>query len=307
LTGGQAGYWTLYNYTALALKSVDKRLRVGGPATAQSQWISEFLQFTKQAGLPVDFVSTHEYPTDIDPVQNGILKKVINNTRNIVGPNMDLFYSEYNDGLFYDPAYHDTPYASSFIIKNIYDILGLADILSWWTFTDIFEEPGFLSIPFGANTQWGLLNIYEIPKPSYHAFRLLHLSGTDLVQTTPSVDAHPTVGAYAVRGMGELMVFVFNHNVPLAPIETQTVCLTIKNWIPSKNPQPMVYRIDDNHSNVYQAWQQMGSPMYPNTATIDALNKVAAMRAEDIPYEKMASDYLFQVVVPPQGVAVIVL
>lgn len=53
-------------------------------------------------------------------------------------------------------------------------------MLSWWTFSDIFEEGGLWSTPFGGPQQWGLLDIYGVPKPSYRAFQLLHRSGAFL-------------------------------------------------------------------------------------------------------------------------------
>src|SRR2546430_14744275 len=39
----QATYWTLYDHTARALKAVDARLRVGGPATGQAAWGADFI------------------------------------------------------------------------------------------------------------------------------------------------------------------------------------------------------------------------------------------------------------------------
>jgi hypothetical protein len=39
--------------------------------------------------------------------------------------NLSLYYSEYNDGLWTFPTYHDTPYASSFIIKTAMDGNGI--------------------------------------------------------------------------------------------------------------------------------------------------------------------------------------
>jgi hypothetical protein len=118
----------------------------------------------------------------------------VQEARQIVGSDTPLYLSEWNDGLYGNPAYHDTPYAAAFIIKNVYDVNGLADIFSWWTFSDIFEEQGdspgqleaqknlcspppppdgytgFFSDPFFADTQWGLLDIYGIPAPSYRYF-----------------------------------------------------------------------------------------------------------------------------------------
>ncbi len=57
-------YFKLYRHTVEAIKGVDAVLRVGGPATAQNEWIEEFLEFCEQHDLPADFVSTHHYPTD---------------------------------------------------------------------------------------------------------------------------------------------------------------------------------------------------------------------------------------------------
>ena len=58
-------YFNLYSHTARALKAVDERLKVGGPATSNNSWIPEFLEYCKKTGTPVDFVSTHHYPTDV--------------------------------------------------------------------------------------------------------------------------------------------------------------------------------------------------------------------------------------------------
>jgi len=43
-TGGQADDCELYRHTARAIKRVDERLCVGGPATAQNPWITEFIR-----------------------------------------------------------------------------------------------------------------------------------------------------------------------------------------------------------------------------------------------------------------------
>ncbi len=60
----QATYFELYDHTARALKAVNPRLRVGGPATAAAHWIPEFLNHVDSEHVPVDFVSTHGYADD---------------------------------------------------------------------------------------------------------------------------------------------------------------------------------------------------------------------------------------------------
>jgi xylan 1,4-beta-xylosidase len=63
-TGNQADYFELYRYTADAIKGVHSALKVGGPATAANAWVDDFIAFCNENGLPVDFISTHHYPTD---------------------------------------------------------------------------------------------------------------------------------------------------------------------------------------------------------------------------------------------------
>ena len=52
-------YMTLYNASAHAIKSVDKQLRVGGPATAQLLDVKQFHDLATEMKAPFDFVSSH--------------------------------------------------------------------------------------------------------------------------------------------------------------------------------------------------------------------------------------------------------
>ncbi|MDR3276500.1 MAG: hypothetical protein LBT11_04730 [Treponema sp.] len=61
----QAEYFKLYKTTAQALKQADPLLRVGGPATSNNAWIPEFISFCRKNNAPLDFISTHQYPTDV--------------------------------------------------------------------------------------------------------------------------------------------------------------------------------------------------------------------------------------------------
>lgn len=100
--GTRSQYFELYKQSVLAVRSVDNRLKVGGPSTTnfvadarydgekennenfnsmmgsqdlnslewEGVWIREFLEYCAKEGLPVDFISCHPYPTDfpLDPV-----------------------------------------------------------------------------------------------------------------------------------------------------------------------------------------------------------------------------------------------
>ena len=62
--GSREEYFELYAHTVRAVKEVDPALKVGGPATSGSKWISSFLKYCRENGVPVDFVSTHQYAGD---------------------------------------------------------------------------------------------------------------------------------------------------------------------------------------------------------------------------------------------------
>src|SRR5271170_7638391 len=60
----QQTYFELYDHTARALKAVNPKLRVGGPATAQASWVDAMIAHATQNNVPLDFVSTHVYGND---------------------------------------------------------------------------------------------------------------------------------------------------------------------------------------------------------------------------------------------------
>ena len=62
--GSQREYFRLYETTARAIKEIDPRIRVGGPATSGSKWVAAFVKFCEERQAPVDFVSTHQYAGD---------------------------------------------------------------------------------------------------------------------------------------------------------------------------------------------------------------------------------------------------
>ena len=64
----KGSYFELYAHTARALKAVNPRLRVGGPATAAAAWVDAFLKYDAANHVPIDFVSSHGYADDT--VQN---------------------------------------------------------------------------------------------------------------------------------------------------------------------------------------------------------------------------------------------
>eukprot|EP00937_MAST-01D_sp_MAST-1D-sp2_P005125 g5125.t1 len=148
-------YMALYNASARAVRSVDPQLRVGGPATAQLQHAADFAAAAAAAGVPADFVSTHMYPTDPQCPQTleagwtpDCLFDHVKAARAAVPAALPLYLTEYNVGCCLGYAQHDTAAAAAFAFRAVPALAGVVDLLSWWTFTDVFEEGGFPSTEF---------------------------------------------------------------------------------------------------------------------------------------------------------------
>src|SRR5437764_2171330 len=90
---------------------------------------------------------------------------------------------------------------------------GLVHSYSFWTFSDIFEENYFPSVPFHGG--FGLLNLHGIAKPTYRAFELLHKLGAERL----FVDGrHETVDAWVTRDHARISALFVNHALPRHPI-----------------------------------------------------------------------------------------
>ncbi|HHV11888.1 MAG TPA: beta-xylosidase [Clostridiales bacterium] len=162
-TGTKDQYFELYKNTVKAIKAYDSQLKVGGPATSCNAWIPDLIQFCKENKLPLDFITTHHYPSDEQLWEKGefdfsdvmaivlsgekskfgrdIMKKMAFKAHEQAG-NYPLYYTEWNPSSMIIDDIHDECYSASMTAKILSDNDGLVDGYSFWTFSDIFEECG---------------------------------------------------------------------------------------------------------------------------------------------------------------------
>lgn len=310
--GTRAQYFRLYREAANALKETSPELRVGGPATARNAWIEEFLDDCERTRTPVDFVSTHHYPTDrtvsvssdtqiqLAAMQRDILREEAQDARRRAR-GKPLFYTEWNTSSDnHDPG-HDEPYAAAFIIRTVLQANGLVDAYSFWTFSDIFEEQYFPSHAFHGG--FGLLTLDGIAKPAYRAFQLLHRVGTELV--TPMDGMHANVAAWVVRDGRRATVLVVNSAPPLHDLVPESIGVHIVTTATVRSAT--IERIDETHANAKRRWLEMGAPEYLRPADVNELHLASALDVE--PYSVISNDSGIHVAVdiPQNGVAAITL
>ena len=274
----QKSYFDLYAHTARDLKGVSPQLRVGGPATAAAAWVDDFLKFTAANSIPVDFVSTHAYADDtVDdlfgtgeqiPMDERVCRaaeKVHNQIESSPMPDLPLFISEWNvqgmmgarDTIFMGPALADT----------VRQCDGLADMMSFWTFSDVFEESGPIAKPFIG--MFGLRAKGGINKPSYYAYELLHQLGSERL-TIPSQDLIATENA-----SGEVEVAAWNLVDPGQQGSDRTLKLGFKH-VPA-DARVSIQQLDSAHGNVLGDYEAMGKPLDPTPEQAGQLNRKAAL------------------------------
>ena len=206
LTGGfwagtQQDYFNLYAATARAIKSVSADYKVGGPATAGCGWIPEFIHFCDTNHAPVDFISTHTYGVESGYLDEtgthgtalsrnpdsiwGDVKRVRREIAESAMPDLQLYFTEWSSS--YTPAdpFHDSYLSAAYILDKLKNCGDAAQGMSYWTFTDIFEESGPRWEAFHGG--FGLMNYQDIKKPAYYAYQFLNQLGpTELKDTDPS-------------------------------------------------------------------------------------------------------------------------
>jgi xylan 1,4-beta-xylosidase len=193
---------------------------------------------------------------------------------------------------------HDEPYAAAFVIKTIMEANGLVQGYSYWTFSDIFEENYFSSVPFHGG--FGLLNIHGIAKPSYRAFELLHALGTEML---PVDGTHPTVDAWIVRGAQSMTILLTNYALPRHPIATEVIQVKLANVHPPE--QGTIRRIDSEHANAKRRWQEMGSPDYLSAGIVAELNAASLCDPAPQSFDLRDGALGFEVTLPPLAVAAV--
>lgn len=329
-SGTKSKYFELYKVTVKAIKAIHTELRVGGPATSnfvpddrfagdledfskhttfeaenidaaewKAVWMEDFIDYCAKEKLPVDFFSTHPYPTDFALDGHGDYKgltRSINSTqhdlkwmRDLVDrspyPTAEIHLTEWSSSPSSRDHSHDYLPAAAFIIKTNLDSTGLADSLSYWTFTDVFEEMGGGDSIFHGG--FGMINFQGIVKPSFHAYRFLNqLGDLEITREDGCIVTKDSV-------KGKMNVLAYNYpekEVPMSiPIsefknrgiaeETQAKGSIKEVKIELEDLKPgtvlLIETLDGNNGFALKTWIEMGMPEPPNREQTQILRDAA--------------------------------
>jgi xylan 1,4-beta-xylosidase len=288
-------YFDLYDHTARALKAVNPRLRVGGPATAAADWINDFLAYVNQHHTPIDFVTSHGYADDTienlfpenqtlyvprpapDTPMDDRVCLAINKVRtqmNAAGHgDTPLFWTEWN--VQGQSESRDTTFVGPGLANTIRQCDGVVQMMSFWTFSDVFEEGGPFPRPLQGN--FGLRAEFGINKPSFYDFALLHHLGTERI-------ANPADNVLVTREHdGSLFIATWNIVDPApdgeaaSTLHTKPRSVTLAFTNLPANAAASIERVDNEHGNVLPLYDRLGKPDYPTPAQVESLNKATAL------------------------------
>jgi xylan 1,4-beta-xylosidase len=276
----EATYYELYDRAARAIKRVNSRLRVGGPATAQAAWVDRFLAHCKEKNVSVDFASTHVYGNDkaedVFGTHENIprtrmvcraVKKVHDQIAASPYPNIPLIWSESNASYMNEPAVTDTAFIGPWMADTIRECDGLTEMMSYWTFSDVFEEQGVVKTPFYGG--FGLLAERSIPKAAFNDFDLLHQLGD------VRLDVNSDSALVTRRSNGSVAIAVWNLFLPEETGSPKTVTLHFKGFGSTHSARITV--VDNEHGSPLPAWNKMARPASPTLAQIETLRRAAAL------------------------------
>ncbi len=281
-TGTQAEYFKLYEVTANAIKSISPDYKVGGPATAGAAWVPETIEYCYKNHVPIDFISTHTYGvkegfldefgghgTILDTNPLAIVGDILNSRKQIQEsplPNLPLHYTEWSSSYTPSDPIHDSYHEAPYILEKIKRVGNAADSMSYWVFTDIFEEAGPRFTPFHGG--FGLINYEDINKPAFYAYQFLNrLGDIELVNSDSSSWA-----TLDKKGNVQILAWDFTNTHPGDSTNNQVY---YKRDLPSKNKGKIklalhnipvgkytmeIYQVGYRINDAYATYMDLGSP-----------------------------------------------
>ncbi|MDR3458114.1 MAG: beta-xylosidase [Verrucomicrobiae bacterium] len=296
--GSHADYFKLYDYAVDGVRRALPDARVGGPEVAGGpggKFLGEFLEHcahgtnyvTGKTGSPLDFISFHAKGSPVftnDHVRMGMA----NQLRNIsdacaVIAKFPAFKSlpivigesdpegcaacreprdAYRNGTMYS-SYTAASFPRKLEIAARYGV-NLQGALTWaFEFEDQPPFAGFRQLA-SAGLDLPVLNVFRMfGKMSGQQLAVTRSAGLDAETIRRSgVRGQPDVSAWASGDQNKIAVLVWHyHDDDLPGPDAQVKVQLSGISFPDGKAKLTHYRIDAEHSNSYEAWKKMGSPV----------------------------------------------
>ena len=312
--GNQKDYFNLYKATTIAIKEVDKNLRVGGPSTSACKWLKDFISFCNKENIDCNFISTHHYTGDAFGNMLTFKKAlkmfsiVKNAAKNNLGikdtlcksffypdicktwkkgtfnemdqkallevENKPLYITEWNSMAVFASPVHDEKYSSAFALKSSLDLNPKIAGSLFWCISDIFEENLYLQDPFCGS--YGIVTQDNIAKPNFYAFKIMNM----LYENRLELEITNEDIEYAIFRKDEHNYQIVIYNQDFVYENNITYSYEIK--LPFLAKKIIEYRIDDNHANPKKEWIKLGKPKNLTKEQIKLIKDLSKLVGDEI-------------------------
>ena len=307
-TGTQQQYFELYKAAAVAIKSVDPAIPVGGPSTSAGRWVRDFAAFCHDNNAPVDFFATHAYSGgNQDELYgkgtafsiNQVIPDTVAKVRGLIDTSpfagRPLWLSEWSS---------DSP---AMIAHVVTQCLPHVTAMSHWTLSGTYEELGVADYTLKeGDIGWSAMQ-RGIALPAFNTYKLLHrLHGERLAATGPVLASR--------RADGAIAAIVWNLAEAKQPAgipgstAVRSVTGSAKRYrirLAGARPHARVAVrfVDQERGSPMPAWRAMGSPRYPTPAQLAALRSAAEIAPPVM--LRLDGNAALVLDLPPEGVALI--
>lgn len=283
-------YFRLFHNTFCAVKAVDSRFRVGGPAVcggSDEVWIRAFVQYCHDNAIALDFVTRHHYTTEFPEAvghygyaelmkaEDGFAN--LHTTREIIDSfpeykGLEIHITEFNTSYIPNCPLHDTNQNAAFIAQQLSRLGDDNESYSYWTFGDVFEEQGVPFTPFHGG--FGLVANGCIPKPTFWTFaffkKLKEKPGHCIYRDDNAVVMCLEDGTY--RGVVWNMTnnrAGYDFLMTLETEENAEGCLLTRT-------------VDESRCNPLKVWHDLGEPANPTAEETELLRAAALPFTETV-------------------------
>jgi xylan 1,4-beta-xylosidase len=316
----QKAYFDLFANTSRTIKTIDPALRVGGPSTAGAAWVPDLLRFVHDNNVPIDFVTTHTYGVDggfldeqgkqdtkLSPSPDAIVGDVRRVREQIQAspyPDLPLFFSEWSTSYTPRDLVHDSYISAPYILTKLKQSQGLVQGMSYWTYSDLFEEPGPPTAAFQGG--FGLMNPQGIRKPAWFAYKYVNaIKG----RAVPLLDDQALAAVDGKRVAAVVWDWqqpvqqvsnkpFYSHLVPATP--SRPIAFRFEHVAPGSY-RLQVHRTGYGRNDPLSLYIKMGMPKALDTAQLALMQKSTADTPEQDRIARVGTTGTLQVQVPMQS------
>lgn len=241
--------------------------------------MGERLAATEEKSFLAGYRAVNPDQTEVTDMPNDNFRKNSAVTRCQAGE-LPLYYTEWNLNAGFGSYTNDTRKVAAYDVKTALDVADNVDGSSIWCFSDIFEELHPFVQEFHGG--FGILSQSGVPKPVYHALKLLADAPDTRLDLGPDA-TDGEIGIAAFAGERETHVLLFRQKMKNLDLSKEEAVVKIE-W-PSKPKRVTARRIDEEHGNPLKLWEEAGRPQYLNRGEVEELKRRSAVLPEDWPFD----------------------